>query len=71
MDEIIELILKSYEFKNPTQIKIFLESLRDGQEYHKRLLICLGIDTKGQILDKKEIKYDRFCRDKRVLYAGI
>lgn len=55
MDDIINFILKSYKFSNENNVRRFFETLRDGEEYHQRLLICFGIDTRGEILDKNEV----------------
>jgi len=55
MEDIIDLILNSYDIANPTNTSLFLQKLKEGEEYHKRLLICLGIDTKGGLIDKTEI----------------
>lgn len=52
MKRIIDKILTDCSLIKPTETKNFLEVLMNGTEYQKRLLICLGIDMFGELIEK-------------------
>jgi len=53
---IINLILSQLNSSNIDQVKAFLLRLSNGNDYERRLLICLGIDVKNNLIDSNTLQ---------------
>lgn len=54
--EIIDMILSETNPADENETKSFLKDLSRGNDYEKRLLICIGIDLKNKLIDRKVVK---------------
>jgi hypothetical protein len=74
MDSIIEFILSKLKLINEDKTRAFLKQLSTGNEYEKRLLICIGIDLKANLVKPdivqqvfEKIDYNACCKSSNLI----